>query len=300
MKKLFIILFFSFKIFSQQEGMFTQYMVNPSFFNPAYTVTKNSPSFYIQQRQQWDELEGSPKTDFFSYQHPSIFENLGFGLNIMNDKLGPVNEFNASIDFSTLVRVSDKWNTSVGLKLSYNNLSVNFNLLNIYNPTDPYFQSNIENLSYFNIGIGFFIHNETTYFGFSSPSILKQNYFENDSFLYKASDEQHYYLTAGHVINLSVNIKLKPSFIIRHVSDLPMQYDLSLNTFFYDKFILGTSYRLNSSLSAMAGFYLSKSLLIGYSHDSETNRLKNFAGNNSEFFLKWEIRPKEIINPRFF
>lgn len=300
MKRYLIFIFFSINLFSQQEGMFTQYMINPSFFNPAYTVTKTSPSIFIQQRQQWNELEGAPKTDFFSYQHPSLFENLGFGINIVNDKLGPVNEFNASIDFSTLVRVNDDWNTSVGVKFSYNNLNVDFNLLNIYNPTDPFFQSNINGLSYFNIGIGFFVHNESTYFGVSSPSVLKQNYFENESLLYKASDEQHYYATAGHIVNLSLNVKLKPSFIIRHVSGLPMQYDLSLNAFFYDKFILGTSYRINSSLSAMAGFYLSKSLLIGYSHDSETNRLKNFAGNNSEFFLKWEINPKEIINPRFF
>lgn len=76
------------------------------------------------------------------------------------------------------------------------------------------------------------MHNESTYFGISSPSVLKQNYFENESLLYKASDEQHYYLTAGHILNLSLNVKLKPSFIIRHVSDLPLQYDLSVNAFF--------------------------------------------------------------------
>lgn len=155
MKRCLIFIFFSINLFSQQEGMFTQYMINPSFFNPAYTVTKISPSIFIQQRQQWDNLEGSPKTDFFSYQHPSLLENLGFGLNVVNDKLGPVNEFNASVDFSTQVSIDDKWNTSFGLKFSYNNLNVNFNLLNIYNPSDPFFNQILKILHFLILELDF-------------------------------------------------------------------------------------------------------------------------------------------------
>jgi type IX secretion system PorP/SprF family membrane protein len=116
----------------------------------------------------------------------------------------------------------------------------------------------------------------------------------------KASSEQHYYFTAGHVISVSEDLKIKPSVIVRSVKNLPMQMDVSANGFFFNKFILGASYRLKSSISATAGFYVSNSLLIGYSHDSETNRLRSFAGNSSEFFLRWEIQPKEIVNPRFF
>jgi len=70
---------FSLTTFAQQEGLFTQYMFNPSILNPAYVVTKNSASIYVQQRNQWGNLEGSPNTSFFSYQHPSLFQNLGIG-----------------------------------------------------------------------------------------------------------------------------------------------------------------------------------------------------------------------------
>ena len=290
----------SFKLHAQQEGLFTQYMFNPAILNPAYVVTKESPSFYLQHRKQWGNFEGSTKTAFMSYQHPSLFQNLGFGLNIVSDNLGPVNNFNLSTDFATLVRVSEKWNTSLGIKLAYNILNINFNLLNIYNPSDPFFTTNIDNLSFFNMGFGVFIFSEKTYFGFSSPSILKQNHFNDESVVRKASDEQHYYLTAGHVISLSEDIKIKPSAIVRYVKGVPMQMDVSVNSFFFNKFILGLSYRLKSGISATAGFYVSNSLLVGYSHDSETNRLRSFAGNSSEFFLRWEIKPKEIVNPRFF
>ena len=130
--------------------------------------------------------------------------------------------------------------------------------------------------------------------------MVKQNHFDNESVVFNASNEQHYYVTAGHVINLSTDIKLKPSTILRYVDNLPIQMDFSLNSFLYHKIILGLSYRLESSISATAGFYVSNSLLIGYSHDSETNRLRDFTGNSSEFFVRWEFKTNEIINPRFF
>jgi len=291
---------FSLTTFAQQEGLFTQYMFNPSILNPAYAVTKNSASIYVQQRNQWGNLEGSPNTSFFSYQHPSLFQNLGVGVNIVSDNIGPVTDFSSSVDFSSLIRISERWNTSLGIKLAYNVLNVNFDLLNIYNPSDPFFSKNIRDLSSLNFGFGVFVYSEKTYVGFSSPSVVRQNHFDDESIVFNASDEQHYYLTAGHVVNLSNTVKLKPSTMLRYVDNLPIQMDVSVNTFLHDKIILGVSYRLKSSISAIAGFYVSDSMLIGYSHDSETNRLRDFTGKSSEFFVRWEFKTNKIINPRFF
>ena len=296
---LFILSIYS-NIFSQQEGLFTQYMFNPSILNPAYTVSNANPMLFLQQRTQWGDLEGAPQTNFLNFNHPSLFNNLGLGVSIVNDNLGPVNDFSSSFDLSTLVRINDNWNTSLGLKFSYNVLNVNFDILNIYNPNDPYFLNSIEDQGSFNLGFGVFLYSEESYVGFSSPFVFKNSHFDSESVLYKATDEQHFYLTAGHVFQLKNDIKLKPSIITRYVSNLPLQLDFSVNAFFFEKFILGTSHRINSAFSFLAGFYASKNLMIGYSHDAETNRLKDFAGNSSEFFLKWEITPKEIINPRFF
>ena len=295
-----IFILFSLTTFAQQEGLFTQYMFNPSILNPAYVVTKNSASIYVQQRNQWGNLEGSPNTSFFSYQHPSLFQNLGIGVNIVSDNIGPVTDFSSSVDFSSLIRISERWNTSLGIKLAYNVLNVNFDLLNIYNPSDPFFSKNIRNLSSLNFGFGVFVYSEKTYIGFSSPSLVRQNHFDDESIVFNASDEQHYYLTAGHVVNLSNTVKLKPSTMLRYVDNLPIQMDVSVNTFLHDKIILGVSYRLKSSISAIAGFYVSDSMLIGYSHDSETNRLRDFTGNSSEFFVRCEFKTNKIINPRFF
>ena len=295
-----IFILFSLTTFAQQEGLFTQYMFNPSILNPAYVVTKNSASIYVQQRNQWGNLEGSPNTSFFSYQHPSLFQNLGVGVNIVSDNIGPVTDFSSSVDFSSLIRISERWNTSLGIKLACNVLNVNFDLLNIYNPSDPFFSKNIRNLSSLNFGFGVFVYSEKTYIGFSSPSVVRQNHFDDESIVFNASDEQHFYLTAGHVVNLSNTVKLKPSTMLRYVDNLPIQMDVSVNTFLHDKIILGVSYRLKSSISAIAGFYVSDSMLIGYSHDSETNRLRDFTGNSSEFFVRWEFKTNKIINPRFF
>ena len=69
---LFILSIYS-NIFSQQEGLFTQYMFNPSILNPAYTVSNANPMLFLQQRTQWGDLEGAPQTNFLNFNHPSLF-----------------------------------------------------------------------------------------------------------------------------------------------------------------------------------------------------------------------------------
>ena len=50
-------------------------------------------------RSQWLDIEGSPKTSILAFDTPiGKTENMGLGLSVFNDQIGPVDETNFSID----------------------------------------------------------------------------------------------------------------------------------------------------------------------------------------------------------
>ena len=55
---------------AQQEPMFTQYVFNESFINPAYAGSHEGLSMNMLYRDQWVGLKGSPKTQTFTMHMP--------------------------------------------------------------------------------------------------------------------------------------------------------------------------------------------------------------------------------------
>ena len=111
----------------------------------------------------------------------------------------------------------------------------------------------------------------------------------------------HFHLIAGHVIDLSSDVRFKPATLVKVVEGSPLQLDLSANFLFYDRFTLGAAYRLDAAFSALAGFQINPNWLIGFGYDAEVTKLANYNSGSFEFFLRYEIsRIKQVFSPRFF
>jgi type IX secretion system PorP/SprF family membrane protein len=280
-------------------------MYNTTVVNPAYAGSRETLSIFGLHRAQWVGLEGAPSTNNISINSP-IGRNVGLGLTVVNDKIGPADENNIAVDFSYSIAVSENYKLSFGLKGSANILNVDFTKLNIYNPADPRFQDNISNRFSPNIGAGIYLHSEKSYLGLSAPYLLESKHFDgtanNSATSFIASEKKHYYLIAGHVFDVNDNLQFKPSLLTKMVQGAPLQVDLSGNFLINKKFNAGLAYRLSASFSALAGFQVSDSWLIGYAYDRETTNLANYNSGSHELFIRFELvkRNVKIISPRFF
>ena len=292
--------------YAQQDAQFTQYMYNTININPAYAGSRGALSVFGLHRTQWVGLDGAPVTNTFSINTPINGTNIGLGLGIINDRIGPSDENNISADFSYSIPTSERYKLSFGIKASANLLNVDFTKLNIYNSSDPRFKDNIENKFSPNIGAGLYFHSDKTYIGLSVPNFLETKHFDgtanNNAQSFIASERMHYYLIAGHVFDLSANLKFKPSLLTKLVAGAPLQVDVSGNFLINDKFVIGAAYRWSAAVSAMVGFQASDSWYIGYGYDLETTRLANYNSGSHEIFLRYELFQKvdKIISPRFF
>ena len=287
---------------AQQDAQFTQYMYNTVNINPAYAGQRGVLSIFGLHRTQWVGLDGAPTTNTFAIHSPINNSNVGLGLSFINNRIGPVDDNSISADFSYTIQASDAYQLSFGLKATANLLNVDYTKLNIYDPSDPSFQNNIDNQFSPNIGAGVYLHSENTYIGLSVPNFLETKHYKGDVNYSVARERMHYYFIAGHVFDLNPTLKFKPSLLTKMVQGAPLQVDLSANFLINDKFTLGAAYRWNAALSAMAGFQITEGLFVGYAYDAETTKLANYNSGSHEVFLRFELfrNYNRIITPRFF
>ena len=292
-------------IHAQQDAQFTQYMYNTINVNPAYAGSRGVMSIFGLHRTQWVGLEGAPLTNTASINTP-IGNNVGLGLSFINDRIGPSNENNIAVDFAYRITVSPWYSLAFGLKASGNLLNIDFTKLNQYDQNDYEFDTNIDHKFSPNIGVGVYLYSDKTYVGLSAPNLLETKHFDRyastGSESHVAKEKIHYYLIAGHVFDLSPDIKFKPATMIKIIEGAPLQVDLSANFLIYEKFTAGIAYRWSASVSGLAGFQVSDSWFIGYAYDMETTRLANYNSGSHELFLRYELFKKydKIISPRFF
>ena len=88
-----LILLTASEINAQQDPQYTQYMYNMNVINPAYAGSSDATSIGILYRDQWEGLEGAPKTATMNVHFPAG-NNVGFGFSAISDEIGPVSETN--------------------------------------------------------------------------------------------------------------------------------------------------------------------------------------------------------------
>ncbi|WP_159780517.1 type IX secretion system membrane protein PorP/SprF [Flavobacterium sp. 9AF] len=306
MKKSILILIFvlvGITTYSQQDSQFTQYMYNTVNINPAYAGSRGVLSIFGLHRNQWVGLDGAPVTNTLALNTPIANSKFGLGLSFINDKIGPSSENTISVDIAYSIPTSETFKLSLGVKATANLLNIDFGKLNQYDPGDVLGQQNIDNKFSPNVGAGVYFHSNKSYIGFSIPNFLETEHFDKSSSIATvAAERMHYHLIGGHVFDLSGNLKLKPAILGKMVKGAPLQIDISANFLYNEKFTFGAAYRWSAAMSAMIGFQISDSWMIGYAYDMETTKLAKYNSGSHEIFLRYELFKNydKVVSPRFF
>ena len=286
--------------FAQQDAQYTQYMYNTININPAYAGSRGVMSIFGLHRTQWVGLDGAPVTNAFSLNTPINNSNLGVGLSVVNDRIGPTNDNTISADISYTIPMSEDYKLSFGIKASGNVFNLDVSKLTPQQAADPSLQNYNSKFSP-NFGAGIYLHSDKLYLGLSVPNFLQGTKY-NDNSVAVFQERMNFYAIAGYVFDLSESVKFKPAFLTKVVAGAPLQVDASANFLFFDKLMLGGAYRWSAAVSALAGFQVTDGLFIGYSYDMETTKLRRYNSGSHEIFLRFELFNKvnKMVSPRFF
>ena len=308
MKKLYLLLWISsltFMVNAQQESSFSHYMFNHQAVNPAYVGSRGVTNFTSVLRSQWTGIEGAPLTQTLSFSGPVSAKNIGFGLSVLNDKIGTVGTTSFAIDLAYHLRLNRKGHRlALGLKAGALNFALNPDMINTLVPNDSAFQIDQEQALLPNIGFGFYYYTQNFYAGLAVPQMLTYEDY---------SQEQHFYFITGGLVSFSDNFMLKPSVLLKQTKSVA-GYDLSLLGIFAETFWLGGQIRNNfnadtfrsfsgTGASALMGINLG-TFSLGYSYGFPSSIINNgLNATTHEVFLRLDLSPKTqgyLRSPRFF
>lgn len=292
-------------LFAQFEPQFSQYMFNEMFINPAYAGSRDNISLTGAYRNQWVGIEGAPITQTLSAHAPLKMKRIGVGLSLLNDKIGVTHDMGAFASYAYRLPVHDDAVLSMGLQMGLINHQEKLLEIKTQDYGDASFSSNTPKLNLPNFGFGLYYFNKNYYAGLSIPRFL-QNKIDVLSSKMVTNDLNmsywHYYLMGGYVHDLTDELKLKPTLMVKAVSGAPLEADLGFHMLIKETVWVGVSYRTEDSWAAILSYQITKQLRAGYSYDYTTTPLQNYNSGTHEVTIGYDFSfdKNKIITPRYF
>lgn len=277
-------------VYAQQDPLYTQYMDNLLVVNPGYAGSKGKGNALLVARSQWTSFDGAPSTRSFAYNFPIKDNKVGIGFSVLSDKIGPQKHTGVYIDYSYFLQVSEDFRLGMGLKPGVSFYRANLTDLITIDPNDPIFDNDIYENFLPNVGVGFYLYSNDTYFGLSVPRLIENKITRDDvSTEYVNTQKMHLYLLGGHTFDLNEEFQLKPSAMLKWVRNAPVSFDITALAGFKEKFWLGAMYRFDAAYGIIAQFKPSTRMTIGYSYDITISDLKAYNNGSHEIMFSYDI-----------
>lgn len=291
--------------FAQQEPVFTNYLAAPNVYNPAYAGSQDALNLTFLHRTQWVGFEGAPRSYFISGHSPIQDKNIGVGFSVLQDELGPEKSTNVFADFSYSLPLTATSSLRFGLKAGGMLYSNDLASLTRTEQNDDSFGTSISGEFLPNIGFGAFWQSEKFFAGISAPKLLNSEVtVDNGGKSTRiAATDRHYFLMGGGTFEVSPDITLKPSALVRLAGSSPLSVDVNVNAIFYDRLWFGLNYRLEDAVGASIGFQINEQLRVGYSYDFPAFQMDmvNHQGSH-ELMVTYDFvfTKGKVASPRYF
>ncbi len=303
MNRIVIILIFMLGFFFQAEAQhspqFTHFMFNKLIYNPAYAGDREALAASAVYRNQWLGIEGAPTTLNFNVHTPFAGERAGIGLSVVADKIGAVNTTFANLSYNYRVPVGETAKLSVGISGRLEHGRFDVSEIDAYDTDDVFIQSELDNTIQANFGAGVFLSGKNYYVGVSVPTVLQNSLYSEVGF---ASAFRTYYAMGAVILNVSDNVKFKPSVLLSINQSAPFDMDLNASFLLMDAFWIGATWRLDDSVDALIQYQFTPNLRGGMAFDFTTSELSNYTAGGYEFMIEYIFskETKQLKNIRYF
>jgi type IX secretion system PorP/SprF family membrane protein len=296
---------------AQSYPHYTMFMFNKLIYNPAYAGNKNLTTINAMYRSQWTGIDGAHKNYAVTIDGPlgnymKPFRRVALGLGINNEKIGVTDNTNVNAYYSYRIPL-EKTVLSFGLQAGVSVYNARYKDLNPFDMNDKVLATNVDNALLPNAGVGVYWTGDNFYVSASVPNLL-QNYYDKDQKgLVNDGGRQirSYFLGGGYVFTLSDHMKLEPQALIRYAGNsaynLPVNADVNLSAIFYDRLMIGATYRTDKSVEGIINIQATKNISVGYSYDWTVSELQQYARGSHEITLGFDfVRDvNKYVNPRF-
>lgn len=290
------------RLFSQQLPLFSEYMFNTMEINPAYAGFRDALNITSMFRKQWTGFKTAPQSTFISADMPISEKRVGLGLKLTDDRDEINKTLGAQAAYSFKVPTGDYSTLSFGIQGGAYNFRTDYTKVDVIDINDPSFSQQI-NSTKLNFGTGIFFNTEKFFVGLSSPNLIRNSFKKsnNTGTFGELKQQMHIYFNTGYVFELSPDLHLKPSVLVRGVVGSPVSYDINSNLWIADLISLGVSYRNQTAIVGIIDLKLLPEFRLGYAYDHVTSRYNIISKGSHEIILRYEFSlNRASLSPRYF
>lgn len=305
MKKIILvfILFCNVAAYAQQDALFTQYMFNKLLVNPAYAGSNEAFTIDMLNRTQWVNVDGAPETFTISAHTALRNKNVGLGMYLFRDVLGPAN--NQGIMGTYAYRIyMGRGSLAFGLQFGLKYFDFDWNAIKLKDADYLFDPQDVRRVTP-DANFGVYYQSTRFFVGVSSKQLLQNEYGHVTSKDGRTSFSrltQHFYMMGGVAIALDDKIIFRPSAMTKYTPNAPLQLDLNASFLFGNVFWVGASYRSANAITFLTEFKIAERLKLGYSYDMYLNELQPFNYGSHEIRLGFEfpLYESRMRSPRYF
>ena len=255
------------QINAQQLPLYSQYMMNAFLINPAVAGHEGYSAINITAREQWVGIKDAPGTyavsaqtrllkNSFISRSSSISKRkrvmsrsgrVGYGLYAFTDMSGAFSRTGFQGTYSYHIPL-DKSQISFGVSLTGYQFRINENKIKLLDEDDELLFNTEKSALVPDANFGIYYTDQHLYAGISAMQLfqspLKISADKNGPG-YKMM--RHYFLTAGYRFEISRELLMEPSFLLKATENFIAQVDANLKLYINENYWAGISYRTGGS-----------------------------------------------------
>jgi type IX secretion system PorP/SprF family membrane protein len=272
--------------YSQQLPQYSQYMLNEMAINPAVAGRSEFAEVRSNSRHQWSGITDAPRTYMLTLHGPISDLNMGLGMNLYTDIVGPTRRTGLSFAYGYHLRLDETNFLSMGLSAGIQQWGIDGHKITLREEGDLQLLTNYRTTIVPDFGLGFYFHDKNRYYaGISIPQLhqsplqLYPNTFKNSRLASQVN------LNGGYQFDIDENFKVEPSMLLKYSWPAPPKLDVGVRGLYKDMVWLGAVYRHRDAISILAGYMYEDYLMVGYSYDVTTTELRKYSSGTHELML---------------
>ncbi len=281
---------FSTTVKAQQISQVSQYSMNDYIVNPAVAGSRDYFEAKMMNRNQWSGFTDAPRTFTLSLLAPFKNPKFAMGGYLFVDNVGPTRRTGLQVSYAYHLTINEKMKLGLSASVGLLQFTIDGSRIELASADDPALYNELNSQLVFDAKFGAYLYADNWYAGFTLPQLL-QNQIE----LYETMDgdlnrlEDHYLVTGGYRFEVTDDIKLEPSVLVKYVYPAPIKIDASLKVIYKEMLWAGGSWRNNDAWVAMIGYEWNETLSLGYSFDFTTSNLKNYSNGTHEIVIGFRL-----------
>ena len=280
----------------QQVQQFTQYRLSGFAFNPAFAGSDDLFNVMATHRTQWSGIDDAPRTYFLGLHAPSANRKMGFGGTIFTDVAGPTRRTGLQGAYSYPLKVNDNSKVALGVSFAITQFAIDGTQITLREQNDQALMNMMQSEIKPDASFGALWYSDRFFVGLSATQLLN-----NELTLFQGDTEGrmaiHYFLTGGYRFSVSEMFDIEPFALIKYVSPLEPQADISARAIYNGNLWLGATYRTSDAAAVFAGYEIMDYLTLGYSIDFTTSELRNYSNGTHEIYLGVRFGKEKMIDP---